>query len=114
MKNVEIPRPLVYVEVSGAEHTATNFNTWEDWDISADVPANSIAIIVVRNLDVANPRQHGVRPNGSAAGFRALCPNFTVKADLLYPVQVDAAGIIEIFAEAAVANAGFFVYGYMR
>jgi len=108
------PKITLFTELASAVHQAAGFSTWEDWDISALVPANVIALIGLQNKDVTGYRNHGVRANGSSLTRRFLTPSYVVAAggELHTLVQVDVNGIIEIFAEAATTYCDFRVLGY--
>ena len=65
MSVVVNPSPaMTFVELDGtAQYSILVINTWEDWDLTALIPANALAVLV--NTAAGN-NAYGVRPNNSA------------------------------------------------
>jgi len=108
-----------YVELAGAENKKTTGDSaWEDWDISAIIPAGTIAVEVGLGNDVGAPgsSQMGVRTNGSALDRWMYVPSPAQAINLpITTVQVtpDASRIIEIWAANHTANGcSFHILGY--
>ena len=95
--------------IGGADHQATGADTWEDWDISALVPAGTIAAqISVRNAS-GTARVVGMRKNGSAL-TRSI--NLYNTGDRTWTTEVDANRVLEIYVATAVAGFYFNALGY--
>ncbi len=92
-----------YTEIASPPSAKGTNTTWVDWDLSATIPANAIAVLIVFD----STSVVGVRANGSAmtATFASAAKVSSMIVDL------DAGRIIEIYT----ANSGlstFYAFGY--
>ncbi|MGI6318490.1 MAG: pyocin knob domain-containing protein [Dethiobacteria bacterium] len=106
---------LQYNEVSQDESRVSNTGVWEDWDISAYVPPNTIAEIVF----TINRHETwaGVRTKGSdSTGFARMVflggtgIDVTVSATML--VKTDSNGVVQRYCSVEQGN--FKVVGYLK
>ena len=106
---------LIFTELAGAEnHQVTNTNTWEDWDLSAIVPAGAVAVLVEIYLQFNSNQVSGARKNGSAlARYQSTgTPSTTVVSFRNLVTEVDDNRIIEIYGSVASSNLTFSILGY--
>ena len=106
---------LTLTELAGGEaHQVTNINTWEDWDISAIVPAGTKAVLVEIYIKFSSNQVSGVRKNGSALERKQSTgtPSDTSVAYRHILTEVDNNRIIEVYGSLASANLTFSILGY--
>jgi len=100
----DMPSGLTFTELAGGEDkTVATANTWEDWDISAIVPAGTVAVLVliVSIGGAATSGSAGARKNGSALARLHDVNTTTASAErsaTCILTEVDANRIIEIYA----------------
>jgi len=103
-----------YVEIApSAAHQVTNSDTWEDWDISAIVPA-STKCVLVGLLVFLNGENNGVRKNGSAVDRRsifALGGNAMMRWDIC---ECDTNRVIECYDDNVGEDGEFYIMGYWK
>jgi len=87
---------LLYTELFTVAHNPVGINAWEDWDVSALVPAGVTDIEVAIKCPTA-ALGAGVRNNGSALD-RRLTPAQGVSFTMWSPV--DASRVCEIYGKA--------------
>jgi len=90
---------LTFTELVGGEnHTAPAGSGWQDWDISAIIPAGSkYAAIKVLNTG-GSGRSAGARKNASALDRSWV---FAAGKDFLFITEVDSARVIELKEDSA-------------
>ena len=93
---------------AGSAHNPSSNNTWEDWDISAIIPAGTTTVEILME-NISGTQALGARKNGSSLN-RAVA--LLAYAPLTMLVEVDSNRIIEIYAQTGYANAYFWVSGY--
>ena len=106
---------LTFTELAGGEdHQVTNTNTWEDWDISAIVPAGTKAVLVEIHLQFSANQVAGARKNGSALNrYQSTgTPSATVVSFRSLVTEVDDNRIIEVYGSLASAYLTFSILGY--
>jgi len=106
---------LTFTELAGGEdHQVTNTNTWEDWDLSAIVPAGTKAVLVEIYLQFSANQVSGVRKNGSSLNrYQSTgTPTNTVVSFRNILTEVDDNRIIEIYGSLASAYLTFSILGY--
>ena len=106
---------LTFTELAGAEnHQVTNTNTWEDWNLSAIVPAGTKAVLVEIYLQFSSNQVSGARKNGSAlARYQSTgTPSATVVSFRNLVTEVDDNRIIEVYGSVASSNLSFSILGY--
>ncbi|MBA7682892.1 hypothetical protein ES703_91248 [subsurface metagenome] len=58
---------LAFTELAGIEYkVVNNINVWEDWDLSAIVPAGTVSVLVLAWSKGATTNKAGARKNGTA------------------------------------------------
>jgi len=103
----------IFTELTGTytEKSITNFDVWEDWDISGIVPVGTIyAEVMVTHISAAT-RYAGVRKNGSALERKYYCQGYFCFTTM---VAVDANRIIEIFSSTENNNFYYAIKGYWK
>ncbi len=98
----------------GQNHHAANNAAFGDWDVSAIVPAGSVAVLLgIGNIDSGGARLVGGRKNGSALARTFELIHLLVPEDVqvTVPTECDANRIIEIYAQLA-ADVHFNILGY--
>lgn len=109
------PTNLTHVKITGTVPVkCTAANTWEDWDLSGDIPAGAkFAEIVVYNGDGDNGnREPGIRKKGSSVEARIrACTVMTAWAATVV-VVLDANRVIQRYVEGLVDNVEFSCTGY--
>ncbi len=106
---------LTFTELEGQENKqVAAINTWEDWDLSAIVPAGTKAVLVEIRLIFSANQVSGVRKNGSALNRLQSTgtPSTTVVSFRNVVTEVDANRIIEIYGSLASAYLHFSILGY--
>ena len=106
---------LTFTELAGGEgHQVTNTSTWEDWDLSAIVPAGTKAVLVEIYLQFSANQVSGVRKNGSSLNrYQSTgTPTNTVVSFRNILTEVDGNRIIEIYGSLASAYLTFSILGY--
>ena len=105
---------LTYEELDPPEWGGqANFNTWEDWDLSATIPAGAkYAEIVFRSASAS--LKAGVRKNGSSVDRTIEHSTGTSMEVYHMTVEVDANRIIERYSQTDPANWKFTVVGYWK
>jgi len=104
-----------FTELAGGEaHQVNTINTWEDWDLSAIVPAGTKAVLVEIYLKFSSNQVCGVRKNGSALDRKrgTGTPSDISVAYRHILTEVDANRIIEVYSSLADANLTFSILGY--
>ncbi len=100
---------LEYIEAWPAAHNAGGDGAWENWDINAIIPANTIWVDILAQNTAAGTRFPGVRKNGSGLQRKA---GIGIESSVTFRVQADGGEIIEIYASVA-ADIDFFVVGWL-
>lgn len=106
---------LTFTELAGGEaHQVTTINTWEDWDLSAIVPAGTKTVLVEIYLKFSANQVSGVRKNGSALDRKQATgtPSDTSVAYRHVLTEVDDNRVIEVYGSLADANLTFSILGY--
>lgn len=106
-----------FTELAGGDnHQPSADNTWEDWDLSALIPANAVAVLVVHacmDPGFGDTRQWGCRKNGSALIRNKNYSNSknpgTYGSNSLV-CEVDANKVIEVWG--AITQSYFGIAGY--
>ena len=105
---------LVFTELAGGQNkVVTSTSTWQDWDLSAIVPAGTVAVLVAVGASTAK-YVTGARKNGSS--LARTSPGVDVAAASLdgwvmtFLTECDANRIVEIYC----SNTGpkFNILGY--
>jgi len=112
LNNPPVFDPLSFTELVGGEAIVPALdNTWEDWDLAAIIPPNSVSVLIGCYNDSAGSQTCGIKKKGSA-----LARTFACAAEDVYTFcicECDASRIIEIYGRAAGAhNTAFNVLGY--
>lgn len=90
-----MPKGLTFTELMSTAHGPSAANTWEDWDLSAIVPAGTKSVLVcITNQAAAGNR--GCRKNGSAL-VRYWYLNAADMPHMFILTECDANRIIEIY-----------------
>lgn len=103
--------------VGGQAQQVSDTETWEDWDVSAIVPAGTVAVLVgVMGRDSStggDTRILGARKNGSALARYFTCHSDDDQcgASNCVLTECDSNRVIEIYAEA-IYGAHFDILGY--
>lgn len=102
--------PIKFTELANAgDKQAAGAGAWEDWDISAIVPAGSLsALIDIRNAS-GTSQLVGIRKNGSALVRALSLYNATSRTWL---TEVDANRVVEIYVATSAAGVYYNVLGY--
>ena len=106
---------LTFTELAGGEdHQVTDINTWEDWDLSAIVPAGTKAVLVEIYLQFSSNTVCGVRKNGSSLNrYQSTgTPSATTVSFRDILTEVDDNRIIEVYGSVASAYLIFSILGY--
>jgi len=108
-------KALSFTELAGGEsHSPSSASTWEDWDISAIVPAGAKCVLVtLGNYSSGNNYVMGARKNGSALSRISIVPAPAVDgADAWCTLltECDANRVIEIYSSDTLG--GFEIVGY--
>ena len=104
-----------FTELAGQENKQVAvINTWEDWDLSAIVPAGTKAVLVEIRLIFSANQVSGVRKNGSALNRlqSTSTPSTTVISFRDILTEVDANRTIEIYGSLASVYLHFSILGY--
>ena len=96
-----------YVGIAPSVHWAAGATAFEDWDISAIIPANAQAAEIMINTDGAGGN-NGCRKNGTAINRYIGLPVSTLTTMFC---DVDANRVIEIYTSHT--SNGFIVIGYI-
>ena len=96
-----------YVELMATAHYVTSATTWEDWDVSALVPAGTTEMEVV--IATQNSAAHGIRENGSAL-VRSFNLYVSTSPFSIW-VQLDANRVCECYASHN--TTAFVAVGYL-
>ena len=97
-----------YKELFSSAHSPTSAATWEDWDISAIIPATArCAEIMIVPKDTA---AHGCRKNGSA--LVRYIGAVTYGHPITMFCETDASRVIEIYSHGSTTSE-FQVIGYI-
>ena len=98
-------------ETASAIHTTAPVDTWNSWDISAEVDAAArIAFIIASCGGSTGGEQVGVRAGGSALSERKT-PGTVKPINIIFPVNVEDSKTIEVFSGHS--DNGFRVVGYI-
>ena len=114
--NNTLPAPMTYVQLIGTDnaHSASDA-TWEDWDLSALVPAGTLYVLVgMGHGNTAATFQLGVRETGSALDSRLTFDKATdagSRMQLSLIVPVDSARKIQRYGQT-IAQSYFSILGY--
>lgn len=110
----EIDPPRAFHETLLAAHNVSSIDTWEDYDLSALVPAGTAAVEVLMREGTSNPCSIcGCRRNGSSNAlnlFRSGRAYTYIPVGRTQIVECDVNRVIECYADAVSVN--FYVIGY--
>ena len=103
---------LTYVEIAPPAWSSPSVaNTWENWDLSALIPADAKYADIFARYKATSASNFGVRKNGSAI-VRYLLP--VAVSGIVYPylTELDAGRIVERYVGGISTRADFTVIGY--
>jgi len=110
---LDVAGGLTFTELDSAVHNASGaVDTWEDWDLTAIVPAGTVAVLVgICNIAQNSLLTGGARKNGTALTryFLVGYGSHAVQTHIL--TECDANRIIDIYA-SVLAEVDFFIMGY--
>jgi len=107
---IDVPAAITYTELAGAETGVSVVGSWEDWDLSAIVPAGTKYVLIYVRNNYTGALSHGVRKNGSALN-RRIYLGATCGATLL--TECDVNRVVERYnAGTSTGHAYFSVWGY--
>jgi hypothetical protein len=100
-------QPKTFVELAPlvVSKSQTSIDVWEDWDLSASIPANAHAVEI--SVYVANTETGGVRKNGSAT---ERISSSSLPGYMTFTTLLDSNRIIETYHSTT--NLRFYVTGY--
>ena len=105
----------IFTELAGGEaHATTAQSTWEDYDISAIIPAGAVSALVMIYNSYGTAYTVGARKNGSA-----LARTFVVGAgageEVTLLTEVDANRILELYDSSGTPGlVDFSIMGYWK
>lgn len=105
---INVPTSLYFTECFIDKGNPTNADVWEDLDLSGDVPAGTLWVLL---SIYANTAAHvaGIRKNGSATNRRLTFQD----ADYFFIItELDATRKCERWAGDLVSGCGVYVWGY--
>ncbi len=108
---------LRMTEMMSASHQAGGVGAWEDWDLSAVVPAGTTYVLVLMSMynNTGNATNHGVRKNGSAnVRYFSTTQTITESEIVAIPTEVDGSRVIEIYDGNSAVNDTFYIIGYWK
>ncbi|MBA7621563.1 hypothetical protein ES703_28927 [subsurface metagenome] len=98
-----------FTELAGGEgYHASASTTWEDWDLSAIIPAGAVTALISMQQENTSIYDVGARRNGTALDRKMAAKAYVTQNWL---TEVDANRVIEIYAEYC-NNTKFNVLGY--
>jgi len=105
------------IDLVGAQnYNPSAASTWEDWDISAIIPAGAKGAMVEMASSLNTGYiLGGARKNGTAINRYAYLDQATVtthRADKVLPTECDASRIIEVYSQGVATNVYFNIVGY--
>lgn len=105
-----IPKTWTFTELAGGEdHQVSSADTWEDWPLSAIVPAGTVAVLV----HVKSRGNWGVRKYGSALDRKGFsCGDDTIHRSAFISAEVEVNRVIEVYTETNVGYALYSIVGY--
>lgn len=109
------PTKTTFTELAGGQsHAVSSADTWEDYDISAIVPAGTTCVLVAIKGNSQGLSDAGVRKNGTALNRKFDLAKFQAAATdwVFILTEVDANRVIECFSETNVTFAYFNIVGY--
>ncbi len=101
----------VFVELVGGEKITRAATAWTDWDLSAIVPAGTLAVLVALETN-AGAGNRGCRKNGSALN-RWVTQDAASEGQWTMVCEVDDNRIIEVYPNHAVGD-NFSILGYWK
>lgn len=110
----QITFPALFVELLGTEnHTPTVVGGWEDWDISAIVPAGTKYVLVKISEHTGAGALGGARKNGSALGRTVWAVGAAAETTII--CECDTNRVIEVYNNAAnPQETGYGILGYWQ
>lgn len=106
---------LTFTELAGDQNkNVAVINTWEDWDLSASVPAGTKAVEVEIRILASGNQVSGARKKGSALA-RTRATGTPDNIDVCFRnlvTEVDANRVIQIYASLATTAIQFNILGY--
>lgn len=101
--------PPTFTEVWSGETSPESANGWENWDVSAVVPAQATAILVNIRNGSGQAKSNGVRTDGDGTSRAVLTGINDCRTQVVLP---GAARILERYAESYASAATTRVIGY--
>lgn len=105
----------IFYELAGQQnHQVSSTSTWEDWDLSAIVPAGTKAVLVEIKIHYSSNQVSGVRQNGSAQSRIQSTGTPTATHEVFRDITtlVDDNRVIECYGSLASAYLHFSILGY--
>jgi len=106
------PPKLEYVEIAPISKQQATAGVWEDWNISATIPAAALYVQV--NATVWTGASVGVREDGSTIARTITTPTGYNIFVFTFTTSVKTTKIIETFNSYADSSARFYVVGYWK
>jgi hypothetical protein len=112
--NANLPPAPTYTELMQPAHNATVNAAWDPWNLAAIIPANTLFVDVVIqiNANYGTALSAGIRTNGSGLNRRLNLPAQTQYTCVSWRAVPDSSQIVEIYAQV-LAFIDFYLVGYM-
>jgi len=88
-----------FVEHISASHSVGVSMSWQDWDISAEIPVDCIAVLIGHEVEYSGDEDKGVRENGSVQD--RMYPYGETSNGVNWLVKPDGSRIIEVRGRTA-------------